>query len=185
MNPVIMEIAKKVGVRIENRACDLGHIFDGSSIATHFYSIKNACKIHPDWAFATSCPDCIKEVRDESKPPTFLSDHDLLHEVMHFAACNPEQKDLPEFGLGDASFFNQTICPEVVDFKEGANQEYVVQLLCCYFGSKNEICPLLSDSPDWEGAENWETYFTAKKEMSLFSPLHFERAIKIIQQIEG
>lgn len=64
-----------------------------------------------------------------------LSDHDLLHEIAHWIAAAPEQRDLPEYGLGPIAFQTYHIdnIPSVVDSEESSVQEHLCWLL---FGRK-------------------------------------------------
>jgi hypothetical protein len=156
MHPAILEIAAKVGVPITDRPCDDGHVFDGQSIATHYFPmhwVKTGKKYK--WGY----PE--EHLVRSGEPARYLLDHDLLHEIMHFAVALPEQRDLPEFGLGYTGSHCQAFVPEVVDHDEALVQEKAAQFLCCYIGSIYGISPnLLEEGPPElkEPFQSWELY---------------------------
>lgn len=55
-----------------------------------------------------------------------MSEHDILHEVAHWVVARPEQRDLPEFGLGS---LGSDQAPLVVDPDEADTQEKAACLL--------------------------------------------------------
>lgn len=97
-----------------------------------------------------------------------LSDHDLLHEIAHFVVATPEQKNVPEYGLGAVAFYTYHMRDEihrVVDAEEGSIQERLCWFLCCYWGMKYNISAILSESPDY--VHTWEEYLDKKIQESL------------------
>ena len=106
-----------------------------------------------------------------------FTDHDLLHEIAHFVVAAPEQRDLPEYGLGYAAIAGElpTVCV-VYDYdgphtpytytrdNEGTIQEMMVQLLCIKWGMAYDINPKLSEDKGKDNplTQNWETYHQKK-----------------------
>lgn len=178
MNPAILEIAAKVGVSIKDRSCDNDYIFDGQSIASHYYPLRWVPNGKLDkWGY----PD---ETYERAGNIVYLSDHDLLHEIMHYAAAAPEQRDLPEFGLGYVGSYCQTNVSQVVDKDESYLQEKTTQFLCCFFGSIIGICPDLIEEPGFNPCSSWPDYFDFKVKDAEKDPEPcFHRAIGIIQAL--
>jgi hypothetical protein len=147
MHPVILALAKHFGTKIENRNCFENHIFDGKSIAM-FGSI---------W-FQDGDGECVRK-------PIEFSDHDLLHEICHFVVAAPEQRDLPEYGVGNPHECGEVNTPAVVgewrdeDWgfnwnNEGQIQEGMAQFLSVLWGTHYDISSRLSReevffAPDW------------------------------------
>ena len=181
MHPSLQKLAEKVGVRIEDRAIDNSHIFDGSSIGTHSFRCIWSDDL-PGW----TPKDPTELVRKEPLEMISLSDHAILHEIAHFAAAEECQRDLPEFGLGYVGEFAQLFVPSVVEPEEQSKQEAVTHFLCCFWGSRENISPRLSNCPE-RYCESWEVYFGFKeselKDFSLDSLEIFSRAIAIIQKV--
>lgn len=141
MNPRVPLIAESVGVRLNNRLATRHHLFDGTGISLWWYS-KGLRRVMP------------------------MSDHDIIHEIGHYAAAAPEQRDLPEYGLGSADgSHGQRYSPYVVDLKEAEIQECTAQLLSIYWGRKYDLCPYFSDAPNY--ATSWNEY-----ELIKFGPVY-------------
>lgn len=97
------------------------------------------------------------------------NEHDLLHEIGHWVAAEPEQRDLPEFGLGTPFYGTPLGCvknkeditfPVVVDFDESETQEYMTQLLCILWGQSYGIPSVLRLYPGY--GDTWEMYLDRK-----------------------
>lgn len=161
LNPNVLRMAKILGVKIEDRAINNSYLFDGKSIGTHFY--------HCQWvgngiinSYGFEEEDL---VRIEGLAPIYLTDHDIMHDVLHYVCAAPEQRDLPEFGLGYVGGMYQECVVEVVDTDEANKQEGIVQLLCCYFGTKFGLHPrfcVAGTDPEYRKLKSWETYFKLK-----------------------
>jgi hypothetical protein len=156
MHPIIIPLAKHFGTKIENRNCFENHIYDGKTIA--MFGSKGG-------------------------KPLVFSDHDLLHEIAHFAVAAPEQRDLPEYGVGNAYQAGEIYTPSVVDSKkidptfyedsdfqcedfgeEGQTQEAMVQFLCAKWGIHYNVSPVLSgeDPEKFPVSSTWESYLDYK-----------------------
>jgi hypothetical protein len=97
-------------------------------------------------------------------------DHDLLHEVVHFIIAAPEQKDLPEYGLGTSASNQCSLeTPNVVDNdmlgEEASIQESMVQFMCIKWGMQYSISPKLQEGYD---APSWHHYWELKEMESQF-----------------
>lgn len=97
------------------------------------------------------------------------NDHDLLHEIGHWVAAEPEQRDLPEFGLGTPFYGTPVGCvknkeditfPAVIDFDESEIQEMMTQLLCVLWGQAYGIPSVLRLYPGY--GDTWEMYLGRK-----------------------
>jgi len=152
MHPAIQMLADKFGVRIAERCASDSWQFDGESIATTHR--KYTSIIHN-------------------------SDHDLLHEIAHYAVAAPEQRDLPEYGLALAIVPGQCyghfrnpdgtidgkfsqVAGGLVDDDEQKIQEHMAQLLCVHWGMVYGISPVLSSEPSARITASWEAYLLYK-----------------------
>lgn len=139
MNSKVQQIADHFGVKLAYRSARNSHVFDGKSIAT--------------------CGGSGVHERQ-------FSDHNLLHEIAHYAVAAPEQRDLPEYGLGYAAIAGETYVPNVVDMSrnvvESTIQEFMVQLLCVLWGRAYDISSTLSDEPGEILCSNWDNYLILK-----------------------
>lgn len=152
MHPILLELALRFGVEIRNEVHPKGLIFDGKAIHTQVQKWKwddSAGNSYGDYV-----PDGVLQ----------SCDHDLLHEVCHFIAAADCQRDLPEFGLGNAGLGPsgpKSAIPNVLDL-DGVHlatvQEHTVQLLCVYLGAKHNISPELSEQPGWPATATWTDY---------------------------
>lgn len=138
MHPSLSILANKAGVQLTHRWTENSFIFDGESIAL--------------WI----------------RPEEYLDDSAILHEICHYMAAHPEQRDLPEYGLSNLALpYKQEYCPQVVDEDECFLQESITQMLCIYYGQKYNISPVISAEPDY--VSTWEEYLSLKlKEMKDF-----------------
>ncbi len=92
-----------------------------------------------------------------------MTDHDILHEIMHYAVAAPEQRDLPEYGLGTAFFNGSSYVVDVVDSDEAQVQEVMVQYLCIRWGSTLGVSSKLSaEEGNWDGDVSWAAYLDYK-----------------------
>lgn len=132
---------------IRNRACEDTYVFDGCSIATHYFKYKWVDVSDPAEEFV------------KSTEVVHFSSHDLLHEVMHFVAA------APEFGLGYVYLNGGSLieAPCVVDPDEALRQEILTQLLCIRWGT-GKISPKLAQTKkNWPGNLSWEKYQAVKE----------------------
>jgi hypothetical protein len=139
MNPKVQQLANHFGVKLAYRSATGSHVFDGKSIAMSGGSTGTYR-------------------RD-------FSDHDLLHDIAHYAVASPEQRDLPEYGLGIARIAGEIYVPNVVDISgiaEATIQEFMVQLLCVLWGRAYGISPELSATPNDPLLLSWDTYLIVK-----------------------
>lgn len=144
IHPEIRALCAHVGMRLANRHTWRKPIWDGETLGTFFYN------------------RFVKQFMP-------LADHDLLHEVCHFMIAAPEQRDLPEYGLGYVAAFggSQAYNPNVVDDfgHESEMQEMSCWVLACMLGPSMGITPLLCDQRKgmWsESTGTWSTYFQYK-----------------------
>lgn len=164
IHPAIYELADRYGVKIEDRDATKSWIFDGKSIATYY----------------TNPHKMSRSVR--------FTDHDILHEIGHYVAAKPEQKDLPEYGLSpgivvpyvfggpggpfmdeDFNFIYHQATKYyeegVVDDSEQETQEQMAQLLSCVWGKQYGLSVALSESSDPLGDLSnlsWKEYLQYK-----------------------
>jgi hypothetical protein len=128
MHHKISALAEYFGVRLSERSCREGHIYDGRTIALM-----------------------------GSRVP--LSDHDLLHEIAHFAVATPGQRLLPEYGLGNATIAGQTWIKAIVSRNEREIQERMCMLLSARWGIAYDISAVFSAAP--HTIVVWEKYIGA------------------------
>lgn len=97
------------------------------------------------------------------------NDHDVLHEIGHWVAAEPEQKDLPEFGLGTPFYGTPVGCvahredttfPAVVDVEDAEVQEMMSWFLCVLWGQAYGIPSVLRMHPGY--GDTWEMYLDRK-----------------------
>jgi len=177
MDPRLRKLAEQVGIRIEERSCDRDFLFDGETLATHFYP----CEWVGTGKFSEWGTEEEDFVRRKDSDPVYLSDHDFLHEIMHYLVAAPEQLDLQEYGLGYTGSYNQEYCPDVADAEEAYLQEKTVQLLCCYVGSRLGLRVDLIDAPGWDGCSSWPAYYEAKSIGESWTPSIIERGVYFSQ----
>lgn len=157
MDPRVLELADKLGVKLSSRVCG-GHdlnqpCFDGNTLAIRWLKAKYQYneKLNDDELVACSAIP--------------MSDSDLVHELCHYWAAKPEQRDLPEYGLGALVFscyhFEST-CPQVVDEEEGNFQEHLAQFIEIYLCQQWGIPLEMTDEPSWEEGKDWDKYFLYK-----------------------
>lgn len=161
MHPSIQNLANRFGILLVDRNASETWIFDGTSIATYY-----------NW-------------RGDDELVHF-SDHDLLHEIAHWIAAKPEQRDLPEYGLalGIASevramgpkgllwddegckriMWTLNLMDGLVDREEQDIQEFLAQLICIKLGPLLGISPAMSEEKyiDSGFTQNWDVYKAAK-----------------------
>lgn len=164
MHSKVLELAKHFGVAFADRNACENHIFDGKTIA-----------IRGGWpdVIDENC-DCVYQDYDgPERKPRIFSDHDLLHEVAHYAVAFPEQRDLPEYGLESVSIAGEDYVPNVVDNidysmgypPEATTQEFMAQMLCMIWGKAYGINVALSGTDNVYA--NWNAYEAFKfKEVS-------------------
>ncbi len=156
MHPAIQILADKYGVKLSNRVCggyDLQEpCFNGKDIATREIRLFDAMG-EKTYCFG----------REGAYRQAFpLSDHDILHEIAHYAVASKEQRMLPEYGLGSIlpGIFDDSILLATINEEEADIQEALAQLLCCYWGEKYNINPSLSGSKGY--ASTWDEYLLKK-----------------------
>jgi len=168
MHQAISDLAKKLGTQIVHRDAFETWLFDGSTLADHYW-------VYPD-------PMDVPGSEYYFEPYCVTYDNStLLHELGHLQAANPEQKDLPEFGLaigiangagygpkgGEFRGFSGQLKPVpvevydgLVDHQEQDIQECLAQLFSIFWAEKYDI-PF--DMKDWKGLPNdWNFYFAYK-----------------------
>lgn len=149
ISPILLQLADRVGVRIQDRPINKSYYFDGKSIATHY--------------FKTTWSDDIDDYIIDPTKRIDLLDHDILHEICHFIVASPEQRDLPEFGLGNVGLgcYDRIPAPQVMDLNdsqaENCNiQEFTTQMLCVLLGRRLGISVDLAESKGY--ASSWDEY---------------------------
>jgi hypothetical protein len=148
LHPKVVELANQFGVKLANRSCFDSNAFDGETIALAF--TKGRWELNEDPA---------KDVHIQISSHYF-SDHEVLHEIAHFVVAEPEQKDLPEYGLFNILPSTKPN-PMVVDEEESNIQECMAQYLCIKWGTEYNItCRFFSEK--FTESENWESYWNYK-----------------------
>lgn len=147
LSPQVRNFAKLIGVPLARRHVFRRYVWDGETLGTFFYDRK-------------------------SRGFLPISDHSILHELCHYVVAAPEQRDLPEYGLGSVySMRNQTRKTVVVvgdpaaEFanNESERQEVLTQHLCMILGPLFNISPVFSETPDWSGGKCWKDYEEEKR----------------------
>lgn len=119
-----------------------------------------------------------------------LDDAAILHEICHFMAAKPEQRDLPEFGLGYIAQFGQLYVVQVIEddlssfkYTESNLQEAVTQMLCVYLGKRFNISSILNEDPEY--SSSWDVYLNNKtKEFSFFGVGPWEVLARVISALK-
>ena len=105
-----------------------------------------------------------------------------MHEIAHYVVARPEQRDLPEYGLGYVAAAGENCCVGVVDHNESAIQEHMAQLLCVLWGERYGISPAL---PDLLPCMSWQQYLVFKISESIYhmdSPEYmWEAMIRVLE----
>lgn len=90
------------------------------------------------------------------------TDHDLLHDIAHFAVASEEQRNLPEFGFGFGSFIGERQHGEHIGSRADDDlQEAMAQFLCIKWGRTYGISPQLSGEKP-ETFPDWQVYLNSK-----------------------
>lgn len=149
MHPSIQFLADHYGVKLRDRSATDSFVFDGESIATHWH--------HQEWD-----DDCKKVLFRERME---MSDHDLLHEIGHFVAAAPEQRDLPEYGMMPIAHlydYDASMLPAdgVVDVPEMNIQEHMAQMLCVMWGNRYGLS--IEFSEERIKPKTWDEYLMWK-----------------------
>jgi hypothetical protein len=147
VHPVAEMLAGRYGIGLLSKLIWRKHIYDGKNVRLWWYG------------------------RRETRPLKGLiplSDHDVIHEVAHFVAAAPEQRDLPEFGLGYTCTYGQAFVWDVVDRPEAEIQEMMAQMISIYWGRKYNLCAVMSDDPIF--ISTWDEYEDFKKKEHSESP---------------
>jgi hypothetical protein len=128
MHPILPRLAAHFGVRLADRSCVLNHIYDPRD----------------------------RSIATRGRRRVF-SDHDLLHEIAHFAIASERQKRLPEYGLGSVAIAGElgTDPDEVIIRDEEGNiQERMTHFLCILWGMAYGVSSELSEHmglfPSWD-----------------------------------
>jgi len=144
MSDSVRDLAARHGVSLRNQLTWRKQIYDGKGIALWWYN-RNRKQVLP------------------------LSDHDIAHDIAHHVVAAPEQRDLPEYGLGNPfAVFGETFTVRVVDDEECEIQEYLAQRLTCLWGQRYGFQFLLSSEPGWE-IRSWEEYGAYKNQLLIES----------------
>lgn len=167
MHPAVQGLADRYGIKLSSRVCggfDLNQpCWNGEDLATRWLDVTGYI-----WSEPTAC----------AAVP--MSDHDILHEIGHWVAAAPEQRDLPEYGLGAlvfSTFHFADKCPEVVDEDEGRTQEFLTWLLCIYWGKKYNLSPVSSEELNVPIYVSWDAYTGYKFLMGLKNEVLFWTAL--------
>jgi hypothetical protein len=140
LHPAVEMLAGRYGVGLLSKLIWRKHIYDGKNVRLWWYGRLEKRAI---------------------KGLTPLSDHDVAHEVAHFVAAAPEQRDLPEFGLGYGALYGQAFVWDVVDKDEAEIQEMLAQLICMHWGRKYNFGAIMSDEPEY--VWTWDDYEQIKR----------------------
>lgn len=103
-----------------------------------------------------------------------LDDHSIMHEIGHYVAAAPEQRDLPNYGLGMywRGKLQHTTSDNVVDLNwlkdssESDTQEFMAQMLCVYWGTRYNVSTFFKEDPGFH-CKDWETYLRYKIDEAL------------------
>lgn len=183
-HPYIYQLSAQIGVPVADRAIDNTYFFDGRTIGT-FWSRYSWDEKKGDYT--------------NTGRVSYFLDHDILHELVHWMVATPEQRDLPEFGLGTPHLpgSQMSFAENVLDswmrekgsgpirFPQGDEQEIVTQLVCCFLGSKHGISSQLSgETEDWAPGKSWVSYLEYKNEEDkIFArPEIVLRALQVIRE---
>jgi hypothetical protein len=132
MHPILPRLAEHFGVRLEDRSCFRNHVYNPKK----------------------------RSIALRGRERKF-SDHDLLHEIVHFALASEKQRRFPEYGLGYAAIdWEWWDIPGCMSLKDANIQERMVSFLCIRWGMAYGISPELSMSPG--RYTSWEQYLIAK-----------------------
>jgi hypothetical protein len=166
MNPTIQKLAEKLGTQIVDRDAFETWMFDGKTLANHYW---------------------VRPMDPPGTPYYFepyvvhYDDVSLLHELGHWQAAKPEQKDLPEFGLaigiadgagygpkggeyrrndGTLRDISSNIYDGLVDQEEQEIQESMAQLFSIFWGQRYGFHFHMKN---WKvGPQSWKFYFEYK-----------------------
>jgi hypothetical protein len=152
VHKIVMALANHYGIALSERACG------GDDLNQPVWNGHNLATLH-----------CLAEYDDDeqiiNREYRDLSDHDLLHEIGHWIIAAPEQRDLPEYGLGALAFTTYHFyhsCPEVVDHREAQVQEMMTQLFSVWMGERHGVSVFMSDYVQWSQSLTWESYLEYK-----------------------
>lgn len=171
MHPVIQKLADHFGVILSDRVCN--SVWNEEKLdyerADHLFDGKTIAK-HSRWGT--------------------LTDHDLMHEIAHFVCASPEQRDLPEYGLGYVVIHGQSYVPNVVDMdshmQESNIQEMMTQFLCMKWGMAYGI-PTAMAEESYSGfnyAKDWDHYFELKMQEKLAESKRIEWGWEALFRLE-
>jgi hypothetical protein len=92
-------------------------------------------------------------------------DHDLLHEVAHFAVASSMQRKMPEYGLGYSASGGENPCDPVIAHEIAEVQEMMCHFLCVHWGTLYGIDPALYEQTREEHEKKfstWDEYLSFK-----------------------
>ena len=161
----IYKFASIMGCPIESRNASNSWVFDGKTIASYY-----------DWNGNGNFTD--------------YSDHDFLHEVLHYVVAEECQRDLPEYGLkigitssqsygpkgGEfrdrngtirLSFYANDMMDGLVDKDEQDAQEVACWILAIKLGPLFGYSPRMSDEKPPGITDTWAKYRMAKRQQSM------------------
>lgn len=133
IHPAVLALSRRHQMFFAGRNCVNDYVWNGESLAISYLSNRTLMD---------------------------FSDHELLHEICHYIVAKPEQRDLPEYGLGQV-IPNARYVEDVVDYEEAFYQENLAQLLCIQFGKAHGIFPFLSQAPELS-LPTWDSYLEFK-----------------------
>jgi len=179
MHSVLQHLSQKLNVPIVERDALETWAFDGQNIANHW--MDPPYQGTPPWS------------EDYPGARIDYTTAELLHELAHYFAAAPEQRDLPEYGLAMGIAKGSGYGPNggefrdaegrlrgystamsalmgLVDHYESEVQERLTWLLTIYWGKKYNIpC----DFSDWKVPFSWDDYYQFKFQFNNGSPWHY------------
>ena len=160
LHEAVINLANQLGIKLADRNASESWMYDGHSIAL--------------WKYTASGPDYWVD----------FTEHDILHELGHYVAAAPEQRDLPEFGLEWGAVVSDALGPRdgtyrspdgsvlfkcssykgrwnvmslVLDKEEEEIQEFMAQQFCILVGARLGLSPLLAGE-EHDCFNSWESY---------------------------
>lgn len=153
-SPVVKAIADHYGITIADRVCGGGNIlkpcYDGTTIASQW------CEFSRNYDQGGRC-SFTQRIVD-------LTDHDLLHEIAHWVVGEPEQRTIPDFGMGPVVFGTSDIFTQQVEigYHERLQQEMTCWLVGEHWGRRHNLPATLSFEPSY--APSWDEFQQKKAE---------------------
>ena len=166
LHEAVINLAHQLGAKLADRNASESWMYDGHSIAL--------------WKHTPSGPDYCDIYRRVD-----FTEHDILHELGHYVAAAPEQRDLPEYGLEWGLVVSDALGPRdgtyrspdgsvlfecssykgrwnlmslVLDKEEEEIQEFMAQQFCILVGARLGLSPLLSLGIKHDCFNSWDSY---------------------------